>query len=282
LYEHSGGEQHLDFKQYLVLLLLLLLIVLLLFYLGYLLSIFVGVGSSMEALSLFIVNRVKCEPWSSGELSALCWFIVTVLLFGLLLFVVSKFLSSWFGSWRADRLVERRFSSEYGTASWGVVRDLRKLLGCDGLVVGYQRFYRPVRLSLRASCEHVAVIGPTGCGKTTSYFVPNLLLLPEGTSAVVTDPKGEIESIVGPVLRERGWETVVFSLANSSQSSVYNPLSLARDETEISEIADITLLNGYSSSGMSGDMQWVNFSQPLWEAALLMEVGLKSTVSMAT
>ena len=41
-------------------------------------------------------------------------------------------------------------------------------------------------------------------------------------------------------------------------------------------------LNGYSSSGMSGDMQWVNFSQPLWEAALLMEVGLKSTVSMAT
>ena len=66
MYEHSGGEQHLDFKQYLVLLLLLLLIVLLLFYLGYLLSIFVGVGSSMEALSLFIVNRVKCEPWSSG------------------------------------------------------------------------------------------------------------------------------------------------------------------------------------------------------------------------
>lgn len=273
MFKRLPRERSSELGQSIALIVLFIVLILLLCLFSYLLFSCTVADSYADALSSFVIGRVKAQPWLLGEVRAVRWFVGIVVFLGITVLVVMRPIASWWRNWRAERLVQRRFSSEYGTAFWGTARDLRKLLGRDGLVVGYQPPYRPVRLSMRASCEHIAVIGPTGCGKTTSYFVPNLLMLPDNTSAVVTDPKGEIESIVGPILRKRGWETFVLSL--TGPSSTFNPLLLARDETEISEVADITLRNGYSSSGISGDMQWINFTQPLWESALLMEVGLR-------
>ncbi len=177
----------------------------------------------------------------------------------------------YYYKWKDNRIIRNRFSSEQGTAKWEGLEELKPFLGKDGVIVGYKGQH-PVRMSLKTSCEHTAIIGPTGCGKTTSIFMPNLLTLPENTSAIVVDPKKEIEEVTGPVLRSRGWETYRLNL-DQDDSVIYNPLSVYKNETEIAEIADIILRNGYSSAGDAGDTQWINFAQPLLEAAFWMNIG---------
>jgi type IV secretion system protein VirD4 len=183
---------------------------------------------------------------------------------------------AWFiwNKWKKTRMLKfmkKRYSSLHGTAEMGTVGDLKKLTGDDGVLIG-QGGRKKVRLSLRASCEHTAIIGPTGCGKTSRFFIPNLLSLPEGSSAIVTDPKGEMAKITGPYLRSKGWDVYTFhphEPYNFGLSCIYNPLQLAKSDTEVSELAEIMIRNGYFSAGQAGDTQWISFSQPLWEAALL-------------
>jgi len=225
--------------------------------------------SVFSSLSVFLKLRLSGAPLSFGEI--ISFFVAAVVLaVPVLLFL---FL---FRNLKRKNLM-KRYANKQGTAEWAKEKEISKLLGNTGVAVGYQKKILkpiPVRFNLRSSCEHVAVIGPTGCGKTSVYFIYNLLTLPEGASAVVTDPKGEIERTTKNTLRSRGWQTVAFNI-NNPESAVYNPLAIAVDETEISEIADITLRNGYSSAGQSSDAQWVNLSASLWESLLLAAMEMK-------
>ena len=74
-----------------------------------------------------------------------------------------------------------------GTAKEGSISDLREFMGYDGFSIS-----RRIRLSAKSSYEHALVIGPTGSGKSSAFFIPNLLDLDGKHSAVVTDPKGEM------------------------------------------------------------------------------------------
>lgn len=243
---------------------------------GKLLTIVAGYkGPALSALAAFMKARFEGTPMRPAEVKAL------VILAAVAVAVAGAAGGGWYFAYvrwyaprRSLRLLQDRFSSEKGTAQWADTRELQKLLGSDGVLVGYAGglVRRPVRFSLQASCEHLAVIGPTGCGKTSCFFIPNLLSLPPGTSVVVTDPKGELERVTGPVLRSRGWETVVFNPYAPERSAVYNPLEIAKSGSEIEEIAQITLRNGYFSQGEAGDAQWVTLSLPLWEACLYAEL----------
>lgn len=165
----------------------------------------------------------------------------------------------------------RIFSGQQGTAQWGEIDNLKQVVGEDGLVIGHRKVWgrpAPVRMGQRKTFEHIAVIGPTGCGKTSVFFAFNILTLPEKSSAVVTDPKGELAKLAEPVLRSRGFEVQIFR-PSSDTPAKYDPLAIAKDEVEVAELAEITLRNGYSSApGQVGDAQWVNFAVPLWEAVL--------------
>ena len=167
-------------------------------------------------------------------------------------------------------LLKNRFTSYKGTASWASLSDYSKLLGSDGFLLGKLGF-RQVRLSKKASYEHLMVVGPTGCGKTSSFIIPNILSLSEGWSVVVSDPKGEIAAVTEQHLKNRGWNILKFNPTNPDQTDKYNPLLVAKDEVEIAEIAEIILRNCYSAAGNAGDSQWVTFSLPLWEYCLLVE-----------
>ena len=225
---------------------------------------------------MFLQARFSGDMWTPAEKHA-TYIFVAIMTFGILLLSVLALRGrDWYRQYQQSKLVEKRYSSAQGTAQWADTKELKKLMGEDGVIIGYNKKIiqksKPVRLSLKASCEHVAVIGPTGCGKTSAFFIPNLLQLPDNTSCVVTDPKGEIEATVGDAMRARGWNVVAFCPMDKVHSAVYNPLAIARDDTEIAEVSDIILRNGYSAAGQAGDTQWVNFAQPLWEAALLIEI----------
>ncbi|MGC1953743.1 MAG: type IV secretory system conjugative DNA transfer family protein, partial [Gammaproteobacteria bacterium] len=100
----------------------------------------------------------------------------------------------------------------------------------DGLVFGKGR-----RISRAESFKNLALIAPTGSGKTTRFVIPNLLAL-EG-SAVVTDPAGEIYQATAGHLAGRGFHIEVIQPADVSRSLRFNPLAYLQGHQELGELA---------------------------------------------
>lgn len=159
--------------------------------------------------------------------------------------------------------------SDLGTAKMGTRRGMRAELGRDGLTLA-----RGLRLSEKASSEHVVVMGPTGSGKSSAYFVPNLLLLDAPASVVVSDPKGELCDLTAGRQAALGREVLVFSPLDPGRSVRYNPLSAAPGTSAVRELAQVLLVNGSRAAevmtgGRHSSPEWVTLSAPLLSAALL-------------
>jgi type IV secretion system protein VirD4 len=156
-----------------------------------------------------------------------------------------------------------------GTAKYGSVSELKGIMGNDGFTIS-----KKIRLSAKSSYEHCLVLGPTGSGKSSAFFIPNLLDLDGEHSAVVIDPKGEMCEKTRPYLESIGYRIVkIVPLDKTKNEYKYNPLWLTEDDQKIHEIAQIILINGGKSieiatgSGMSSS-EWINMSVPLFSAAL--------------
>ena len=157
--------------------------------------------------------------------------------------------------------------TEQGTSYVGTVKDLKDLCGNDGFVLSQN-----VRLSKKKSYEHVAVIGPTGGGKSSSFIIPILLDLDGKTSVVVSDPKGENHDICKPYLESLGYNVMRIDPFNCTIR--YNPLLIAADNTELKEIAQLIMINGNKSyeagtGGKSGSAEWLSMSEPLLVASFM-------------
>jgi type IV secretion system protein VirD4 len=155
-----------------------------------------------------------------------------------------------------------------GTAKEGTISELRGLTGKDGFSIS-----KGVRLSAAKSYEHVMVLGPTGSGKSTSFFIPNLLDLDGIHSAVVTDPKGELHDLTSPYLESLGYNIIKLEpLRPERNEFFYNPLSIVEDATGIRDVAQLILTNGnkaveISTGSSSGGAEWINMSIPLLAAS---------------
>ncbi len=101
------------------------------------------------------------------------------------------------------------------------------------------------RLGLRDSFKNLALVAPTGSGKTTRYVIPNVLSA-EG-SLVVTDPSGEIFAATTGHLRERGFLIQTLQPADLSHSLRFNPLHYWQSPQELRQLASI-LASGSASS----------------------------------
>jgi len=166
-------------------------------------------------------------------------------------------------------LLFRKNKQKLATSRLGSQKDLGKLLGNDGLIVS-----KNFQLSFKKTLEGVVVIAPTGEGKTTSIFLPNLLSndLPRG-SKVVSDPKGEQFALTSEYQRSIGIEPILFEpLGNNAH---YNPLDHCKDLTEVRELASNLVQNGdlaiqLASGRGGGEATWINSAIPLLTAVLLM------------
>lgn len=157
---------------------------------------------------------------------------------------------------------------DQGTARIGNLRELNGLTGTDGFTIS-----KNVRLSAEKSYEHVMVLGPTGSGKSSSFFIPNLLDLDGVHSAVVTDPKGEMYELTSPYLESLGYNIVKLEPLHPERNEFfYNPLAIIDDATEIRNIAQLILTNGnkaveISTGSSSSGAEWINMSIPLLAAS---------------
>ena len=169
--------------------------------------------------------------------------------------------------------------SNQGSAREGTISELKGLTvpvnttkkGDGGFTLS-----KNVRLSAEKSYEHVAIIGPTGSGKSTSFFIPCLLDADGTHSFVVTDPKGELCNLTSSYLKSIGMDVIKLDpLHPETNKFFYNPVLIAEDQTDIREVAQLILMNGsksieiaMGSSGGGSQTEWINMSIPLFTASL--------------
>jgi type IV secretory pathway TraG/TraD family ATPase VirD4 len=141
-----------------------------------------------------------------------------------------------------------RRSTLHGEARWMDANETGSFLSGKntGLV-----FSPKHRLSLNDSYKNLALVAPTGSGKTTRFLIPSLLNV-EG-SAVVTDPSGEIFRMTSGHLAERGFRIQVLQPADMTRSLRFNPLAYFRKPQELRNLAA-----SLAESGTGNDAFWVS------------------------
>ena len=135
---------------------------------------------------------------------------------------------------RLHRFMGIATSSAYGKARWMSRKETAAFLSPrhSGLALS-----PALRLSQDASYRNLALIAPTGSGKTTRYVIPNLLQL--AGSAVVTDPSGEIYRTTSGFLARQGFRIQVLQPAEVERSLRFNPLACFRSEQELRRLAGV-------------------------------------------
>lgn len=135
-----------------------------------------------------------------------------------------------------------------------------------GFLLGREKggMKREVILPSREVHEHILMDGAPGAGKSTSIFIPNLLRIAHSgcyANLVVTDPKTELLSVCGPVLKEAGYEILVFHPYDPEISDAWNMLSYARDFESVDDMVLSIILN--TNIGGKGDPYWEQQSNQL-------------------
>ncbi|MDX5917482.1 type IV secretory system conjugative DNA transfer family protein [Bacillus cereus group sp. BfR-BA-01026] len=136
---------------------------------------------------------------------------------------------------------------------------------------------RNVQIKTKKSHEHILMLGPTGSGKSASFFLPNLINLDE-VSLVVTDPKAELCRKSRAALEEKGYKVIHLNFNDPNNSAHYSLLANARHHDDVRKIADAVLANGEAGKGD----EWKDLSKTILEAFLFDEydVGEKNISRM--
>jgi len=167
--------------------------------------------------------------------------------------------------------------NKLATSKLGNKRDYKKLIGKNGLILS-----KNFQLNFKKTLEGVSVVAPTGEGKTTSLFMPNLLSndLPK-SSLIIADPKGELYKTTSNYQQNIGRTPILFEpLGNNAK---YNPLEFCNSFTEVRELATNIIQNGGLALQMAtgrngGSTEWENMTIPLFTAALLNSKSISQAV----
>ena len=115
-----------------------------------------------------------------------------------------------------------------------------------------------LRLSERDSFQNVALMARVGTGKTTRYVVSNVLDKARSRcSMVINDPKGEVYDLTSGYMQKRGYRIITIDPENLARSSRFNPLSEARNQIELEQVAEILVRSGIPTGGGKDDF-WLH------------------------
>ena len=122
------------------------------------------------------------------------------------------------------------------SAELGGRKDSKRLLGdCIQLSKNFS-------LNLKTCFEHILIVAPTGAGKTSSEYMPNLLQDKIKGSIILTDTKGELYEKTHKYQESIGRRCILYKPMEDGIS--YNPLSECKNDMEIMQLAQNLLING--------------------------------------
>ena len=135
--------------------------------------------------------------------------------------------------------------------------------------------------------KNILVIGGSGSGKTRFFVKPSLMQM--HSSYVVTDPKGQLLSEVGTMLRRgapkldengkpmrdaRGkviyepYRIKVLNTINFKKSMKYNPFAYIRSEKDILKLVNVIIANTKGDGEKSSEDFWVKAERLLYCALI--------------
>ena len=162
-----------------------------------------------------------------------------------------------------------RPGAEHGSAAWGDVFHLNKFYmdkrGPNLLLT--QHFHIGIDGYKHKHNTNILIVGGSGAGKTRTYGVPNVLEC--ACSMVITDPKSEILRKTGNLLKQKGYEVIVFDLINPAASFCYNPFVYVHDDREVLTLIENLIQNTTPSHSKSSDPFWEKSETALLQALML-------------
>jgi len=143
----------------------------------------------------------------------------------------------------------------HGTARWLSKEERQKLLSVDndGLVVAAgETTYESINEEL--SYRHIAVVAPTGTGKTQRFILPNIVKK-RNASQVVTDPSGELYKLTSLYNKRQARTKVRILQPFSPKDSIFwNPLARVENISQAKRIAETVVRQ----------IRGQNTSDPFW------------------
>ena len=156
-----------------------------------------------------------------------------------------------------------RRREEYGSASWGSIKELRKKyhqepfennkILTQNVSIGYNM--REHRRNM-----NTLIVGGSGSGKTYHYAKPNAIQA--NTSMVILDPKGEILRDTGKLFKKKKYEVKVLDLINMEKSHCYNPFVYLESDNDVQRL----VTNLFKSTTPKGSQS----NDPFWDTAASM------------
>lgn len=152
---------------------------------------------------------------------------------------------------------------EHGSASWNSMTTLQRDYADKDLnknIILTQK----VKLGLDGRKHrrnlNILVVGGSGAGKTRFYAKPNIMQA--NTSYIILDPKGEILSSTGNLLKEKGYDIKVLDLINMDKSDYYNPFVYLRNDNDVQKLVTSIFKSTTPKGSQSSD--------PFWDSAASM------------
>ena len=162
-----------------------------------------------------------------------------------------------------------RPGAEHGSAAWGDVFRLNKFYmdkrGPNLLLT--QHFHIGIDGYKHKHNTNILIVGGSGAGKTRTYGVPNVLEC--ACSMVITDPKAEILRKTGNLLKQKGYEVIVFDLINPAASFCYIPFVYVYDDREVLTLIENLIQNTTPPHAQSSDPFWTKSETALLQALML-------------
>ena len=162
-----------------------------------------------------------------------------------------------------------RPGAEHGSAAWGDVFRLNKFYmdrhGSNLLLT--QHFHIGIDGYKHKHNTNILIVGGSGAGKTRTYGVPNVLEC--ACSMIITDPKAEILRKTGNLLKQKGYEVIVFDLINPATSFCYNPFVYVHDDREVLTLIENLIQNTTPPHAQSSDPFWTKSETALLQALML-------------
>ncbi len=158
-------------------------------------------------------------------------------------------------------------STLFGSARWADDRDIEKadyrLISPDSkrLIIGLDKDNVLLAISAEDTIKHAVICGPTGCGKTTSVFIPNLVERIEAC-AIVT------EATAGTELPDLYAKTAGYRAGNGQVIYYFNP-----DDLSSNRINPLDSVNTIAKAQLTADLIIKNtsikmsMSDQIWETS---------------